>query len=298
MFFTNRQYQRDRSTHGQYRGAFYTPWGVSYIPCISSFHPSYWSKTFQYTKKYFICEKVICWSTNHIQQGCDDLKKKFGNYYPEYNVRSGYERNLQCWITKDEDVYNDECIAHYFGDLSINTHDNYTLEPTTKSLYIKSEQFHTLIGQLQDIEFITVINTLADTAFKYQIILNDETVSPISPASYIFNLLTNSRYNNIEFQRLLIDSGASTRSTRGISQLKILQQLDTSVQLDKNPARSANFIFGIRSTILIGSVNLDTPLGFIIFYIVPVNTLFLLCLADMNKHRVFINNITNQVIQP
>ena len=38
-------------------------------------------------------------------------------------------------------------------------------------------------------------------------------------------------------------------------------------------------------------------MGFITFHIVPINIPFLLCLADIDKHGAFFNNITNQVIQ-
>ena len=180
--------------------------------------------------------------------------------------------------------------------MSINTQNDNTPKP--ELFYIESEQFQTSFGQLKGSESITVVNTLADNAFKHRITLSDETVSPITvPAPYVFNSSTDSRYNDSEFKGLLIDSGASTRSTGGIGQLKALQQLDTSVQLDKNTAGSANFTFGIGSAASIGSVDLDTPLGHITFHIVPVNTPFLLCLADMDKYGAFFNNITNQVIQ-
>ena len=151
---------------------------------------------------------------------------------------------------------------------------------------------------MEGLEPITVVNTLADNVFKHQITRCDETVSPITdPAPYVFNSSTDSQYNNAEFKGLLIDSGASTQSTGGIGQLKAIQQLDISVQLDKNTAGLANFTFGIGSNALIGSVYLDTLLGLVTFHIVPVNTPFLLCLADIDKHGAFFNNITNQVIQ-
>ena len=79
--------------------------------------------------------------------------------------------------------------------------------------------------------------------------------------------------------------------------MKALQQLDTSFQLDKNTAGLANFTFEIGSTALIRSVNLHTLLRLITFHIVPVNTPFLLCLANIDKHGAFFNNTTNQVIQ-
>ena len=76
-----------------------------------------------------------------------------------------------------------------------------------------------------------------------------------------------------------------------------MDQLDPYVQLDKNTTGSANFTFRIENAGSIGSVDLDTPLRLITFYIVLVNIPFLLCLADIDKHGAFFNNITNQVIK-
>ena len=283
MFFTDRQYQRDKPICDRLRGA------------LSSSRPSYWSGIFQRTKKCFACGKVSFWSSNHTQQERDDSKKKFGDRYPEYKARPSYERNFQRWITEYEGIDDDEDIAHYFEDLSIDADNDCTLG--SESFHMESEQFYISIGQLNNSESKSIINTLADNTFKHRITLSDETVLPTTLTPYVFNSSTDSRYNDTEFKGLLINSGASTRSTGGIGQLKALQQLDISVQLDKNTAGSANFTFGIGSAASIGSVNLETSLGSITFYIMPVNTSFLLCLADMDKLRAFFNNITNEVIQ-
>ncbi len=55
------------------------------------------------------------------------------------------------------------------------------------------------------------------------------------------------------------------------------------------------FIFGIKSIVLIESVNLNTLLKSTIFYIISVNILFLLCIVDIDKYGAFFNNITNKV---
>lgn len=139
---------------------------------------------------------------------------------------------------------------------------------------------------------------LANNTFKYQITLSNETILLITVlAPYVFNLSTHLQYNDIKFKGLLIDSGASIQSTRSISQLKVLQQLDIFIQFNKNIAGLANFIFRIGSTALIRSVNLNISLRSIIFHIVSVSTSFLLYLADIDKLRAFFNNITNEVIQ-
>lgn len=104
------------------------------------------------------------------------------------------------------------------------------MELTNKSFNIELKQFHTFFDELEDSKSLKVVNTLVDNTFKYQITLSDKTVPPITvPVPYTFNLSTDSRYNDTEFKGLLIDSGVSTQSTGGISQLKALQQLDISI---------------------------------------------------------------------
>lgn len=69
------------------------------------------------------------------------------------------------------------------------------------------------------------------------------------------------------------------------------------MQINKNIAELTNFIFEIDNIVSIELIILNILLRSIIFYIMLIYTLFLLCLANMNKLRVFFNNITKQVIQ-
>lgn len=133
--------------------------------------------------------------------------------------------------------------------------------------------------------------------FRYQITPSDKTVLPITFALYIFNSLIDSQYNDTKFKELLIDSNILTRSIEDNSQLKALVELNNFIQFNNNMTESANFIFEIETNVSIRLVNLDILLGLIQFHIVRVNILFLLCLADINKHGAFFNNIINQVIQ-
>ena len=59
-----------------------------------------------------------------------------------------------------------------------------------------------------------------------------------------------------------------------------------------------NVQFGIKSTLSIGSAKVTTLIGIIKFYIVKVNTLFLLCLVDMDYLQVYFNNLKNMLITP
>lgn len=80
------------------------------------------------------------------------------------------------------------------------------------------KQFHILIDQLQSFDLITVIYILTDIAFKHQITLSNKTILPITVSTfYVFNLSTDSQYNDSEFKGLFINLRASTQSTRSIN---------------------------------------------------------------------------------
>ena len=200
---------------------------------------------------------------------------------------------MQDYIINHEDKEKDNIdnIAHFFKELLIDAPQD-----LFSDINITNKLFLTWLGSLQNIELANTVNTLADNVFKHQITSADTTVLLVNPTPYSFTILTNMRYNDSEFKGLLIDSGAATRSTGGLGQLKALQRV-LFVELDKTTAGSTNFVFGIGSTSSIGTVNLNTPLGMIVFHIVQVNTPFLLCLADMDKLGAFFNNLTNQIVQ-
>ncbi len=80
IFFTDRQYRRYGSMRDRYKSAAYTLRGGPHTNRTFSSRPL--SRLFQHTKKCFVCGKISCWSTNHTQQESDNLKKKFGDYYP------------------------------------------------------------------------------------------------------------------------------------------------------------------------------------------------------------------------
>lgn len=144
---------------------------------------------------------------------------------------------------------------------------------------------------------MATVSLLANKAFKYQIILRDNTTTPIKPEPYSFNTSISSQYDNLKFKRLLIDSGTAIHSTNGIGQFEALEIIDNLIKLDRYITRSTSFIFRIGSTLSISTVNLDIPIGLIVFYIVQADTPFILCFADIDKLGVFFNNIINKLVQ-
>ena len=54
--------------------------------------------------------------------------------------------------------------------------------------------------------------------------------------------------------------------------------------------------FGIRTTASIEKLTINSSINRIDFYVMQTNISFLLCLQDMNKLRVYLNNFKNQIV--
>jgi hypothetical protein len=96
---------------------------------------------------------------------------------------------------------------------------------------------------------------------------------------------------------IMIDTGASRKSTAGYGQFQALQNTE-NIALDTSTAGQVNVQFGIGTTSSIGSARVQTPIGNIQFHIVDADTPFLPCLADMDNLGVYYNNLKNVIVAP
>jgi hypothetical protein len=105
------------------------------------------------------------------------------------------------------------------------------------------------------------------------------------------------RYSNYQFQGILPDTGASEFSTAGKGQFLALQREDPLITLDTRQAGIAQVKFGKGDAMeSIGSVNVKTPIGKIIFHILKAFTPFLMSLRNMDRLKVYVNNVTNEIL--
>ena len=191
-------------------------------------------------------------------------------------------------------------MTQYFEKLQID------FEPASKisatfNVHENDEVFCISLSTLKTSDCILTTNLFTDHAAKHQIIDIDElenfSSTKNSSISYAYIFSTSSKYDDTEFKGLLIDSDAATRSTGDIGQLKALQKIDDTIQLNQSTAGSANFVFDIESTGSIRSIKISTSIEPITFHIISVNIPFLLCLANLDKSKAFFNNVTNKIIQ-
>ena len=95
----------------------------------------------------------------------------------------------------------------------------------------------------------------------------------------------------------MIDTRAAIRSLVGYGQFQALQSVDDLVLLDKS-TREVNVKFGISSSSSLGSILVNTLIGQVRFHIFNTDTPFLLSLADIDKLKVYFNNLRNILVSP
>ncbi|RAL61889.1 hypothetical protein DID88_002952 [Monilinia fructigena] len=103
-------------------------------------------------------------------------------------------------------------------------------------------------------------------------------------------------YNNEKFQGIVIDTGASKWSTVGYGQYQAYKKYVEDIEMDKKRAGVAKVAFGIGKTESIGSISINLPPGKVEFHVVTADTPFLLSLHDMDRLKVYYNNIKDSLV--
>ncbi|KAF2027214.1 hypothetical protein EK21DRAFT_102749 [Setomelanomma holmii] len=109
--------------------------------------------------------------------------------------------------------------------------------------------------------------------------------------------LLKDRYTRSVYQGILPDTGAANVSTVGKEQYLALTQEDLTVKIDTSTAGKASIKFGKgEATASISTAQVSTDIRTINFEVLDAPTLFLLCLADIDRLKVYFNNTTDELV--
>jgi hypothetical protein len=205
---------------------------------------------------------------------------------------------LNQYIADYEDIINDESddeyVTQYFDELAINS----AFETDVKLIEFESDELFLITFdelELQNIE--SFISSLADKVFQHRLISKNIITALINESfDFIYISITDSRYDDSEFKRILIDCDAAERSIEDMKQFKALQRISNNLALNKKTIESS-IKFEIDNTLILEFVELNTSLEIITFHIVEINTSFLLCLNDFDRLDIYFNNLINEIIQ-
>jgi hypothetical protein len=109
------------------------------------------------------------------------------------------------------------------------------------------------------------------------------------------NVLISDRYISETFYEVIIDSSASTKSTAEYDQYLVFKKHKIDFSIDQNVIKTEtiNIQFDIESARSIKSLIIDISFEVVKFHMIKTNISFLLNLADINRLKIYFNNVKN-----
>jgi hypothetical protein len=279
-------------------------------------------RRFRPKRKCFVCQKEGCWFTKHSKDEREIAKQKFKN---RFSIRidhyiSEYEGTDSSSSYSEEDDYDTDLIDE-MKTLIVNLSVLSLISDNLPNV----ETFMTSFGSVENAEMM--ITNLANRSLSHFLInnlhisMNHQTSDNLQtglkmshPFIFVqtglnastpvhtcmkdidlFTYIIIDRYTFAVFYGIMIDSKASVRSIVGYEQyLAFIKNIP--IDLDHTKAGIVNVQFGIGSILSIGSLIIDTSFGLVEFHVVKADTPFLLSLADMDRLKVYFNNVENLLI--
>ena len=142
--------------------------------------------------------------------------------------------------------------------------------------------YYTLYSKIELDNATTIALELANRVYSY-VVTTIDTIIDIFPTNidpFAYN--TTLYYTSIKFIGIIINTRAFKRSIAEYSQFFTLQKIN-KVQLNKSIRGIVSVQFRIGSISSIGSIQVTILIGIVEFYVIKVNTPFLLYLADIDN---------------
>ena len=156
-----------------------------------------------------------------------------------------------------------------------------------------SETFFISFGALQNAKMM-IIN-LNQRVFKHGLGIIEFLIFHNSEASDPFAYVVSDRYISDEFYEIMIDTDVSKYSIVGYGQYFVYKTIH-EVNIDSIKTETIYVQFGIGFISFIGFIDIATSIDRVEFHIVKTDTSFLLCLADLDRLKVYFNNVQNTLV--
>ena len=155
------------------------------------------------------------------------------------------------------------------------------------------ETFITLFEIIKDVE--SMLSNLINRSFKHSLIDQaSQLVENEVQNSFVY--LIDDRYSFSQFHEIMIDIEAFKHSTTDYDQYLAYQKYIENISINIEKAEAVNVQFDIEEISFIDSIMIIMLMNTTKFHMIRANTLFLLCLADMNRLSVYLNNLINKLI--
>jgi hypothetical protein len=259
----------------------------------------------------FICSKEECRSWKHPEAEREKAREAYRSKFND-NTKGrfsdrGFDEKFRQYVAECEEEDDEDELDKAFESLVLDIELEVDSATPNKEEQHASAIYFTSLGELTSSEAAFTSNILANNAFTHSVILADCAKSiparePLLDSASEFSSYTSkvtSRYGKEVFMGIIVDTGASTKSTAGYNQFQALQKSSTpdmEVELDTSTKGQVKVQFGVGTALSLGTVYVCTPVGGVEFHIVEANTPFLLSLADMDRLRVYYDNIRDVLV--
>jgi hypothetical protein len=268
-------------------------------------------------KYCYVCGKCGCHSTKHTPQERERAKKRF---------RERMEKRTAQFFEEQDGVEpdkNDDSLTDKITDMMLNDEAKETKDPQepssrglptdvfmapgeppeigttiTQELTRRAAE-HYISATLEPAESDDMIGQMISPTLEVKDPANQELLIPTQSGELQTAYTSSSRYSENAFQGLLFDTGAADFSTAGYRQFLAYQRIDKTAALDASTAGAANIRFGAGEPLRsIGSYDMKTPIGNILFHIINAPTPFLVSLKDLDRLKVYFDNTRDVIVGP
>lgn len=234
-------------------------------------------------KKCFICKKNNCWSSKHTDEEREQHRNKWQKKF-QAKANSRYNQYL---VEGLDEISEQEDSSDAEIEAFLNDSYTYTTQNQEEPM---QETFFGQVDGKQLFETMTNLSTQYAMTWSSSISHFESKNTPTPPLT---------RYDDRKYHGIMIDTGAATISTAGLNQYLAYRRMNghSSSEINSTTGSQTKVKFGIGSATTIGIVKVNTPLGDVEFFVISSDTPFLLSLYDMDRLKIYFNNLENVIIQ-
>lgn len=251
----------------------------------------------RYQKRYFVCNKPRCWSTNHSSEERKKAYDRWSSY--KSSPRQPNKQAYHAFLAECEGVPKDHqqtaLKQFYYSDgdeqsAAELSEDNEEDECFLATEHAAVELFSATANPVSPTQ---VLSCLQDASLRRALTGKLPISQKPPPTAAVF--ACEERYSKHAFRGILPDTCAASTSSASLPQAKALIALLPSLSIEEGPPTVVNF--GASSAASLSTLRVPTILGTIAFRVLPTSTPFLLSITDMDRLQIRLDNVNNVLIQ-
>ncbi len=259
-------------------------------------------------RKCFVCQKEKCWFTKHSKNELEIAKQKFRNRFFNQMIKRINQYIFEYEETNSSSSYSEDDFDTDLIDEMKTLIINLSTLSLISNKLSNAETFMILFDLVQNAEIM--ITNLANRSLNHFLINNLHiSLKMFHSSKFHFSDRIHICMKNIDFLTyMIIDRYTSEMFYDIMINSKALIRLivdyerylafikNILIDLIRAKTEAINVQFEIESIFSLKLITIDISMRLVKFHVIKTNTCFLFNLADMNRLKVYFNNVENLLI--